>query len=217
MRNVNFQQDQLLRVNEPHVKVLNELVAKLSNANGRFMPRVAPHWGGTAARVLILMSDPGVGTNPSSPNRGSGFLSSENDDDAAERMAELLDTANLPTNECVGWNTYPWYIRDMKGPMDELSAKQMDEGVIALGMFVRLLPRLRVALLCGGAAHLGWEMLTDNYSRGLSERLDKIVALQTRSTGPGAFRSSDKEQIKAWHEEQVNTFHEARRIALDRG
>ena len=217
MRNANFRQDQFSRANEPHVRVLNELVAKLSNANGRFMPRVAPHWGGTSARVLILMSDPGVGTNPSSQRRGSGFLSSENDDDPAERLAELLETAKLPTSECVGWNTYPWYIRDTKGPMDELSAQQMDEGVIALGMFVRLLPRLRVAILCGGAAHAGWEMLTDNYSRGLSERLDKIVPLQTRSTGPGAFRSDDKEQIKAWREEQVNTFHEARRIVFDRG
>lgn len=61
------------------------------------------------ARVLFLLATPGV-TNNEADNAGSGFLSVENPDIAAERIAEAIGEAGLSVRDCVGWNVCPWYV-----------------------------------------------------------------------------------------------------------
>src|SRR5882762_7622313 len=58
---------------------LNRWISTLCDQH-RWMPRIAPTYGGVEAEVLFLLQDPGPGTAQAS---ASGFLSHQNDDGAS--------------------------------------------------------------------------------------------------------------------------------------
>ncbi|RIJ03337.1 hypothetical protein ACAD32_00089 [Clavibacter nebraskensis] len=59
----------------PHLGPINAFVAGISEPDPEgFVPRIAPHHGGTDARVLSVLRDPGPATQV---GVGSGFLSIE--------------------------------------------------------------------------------------------------------------------------------------------
>ena len=62
--------------------------------------------GGTGARVLFLLENPG---RRATSTRGSGFISADNNDDAAANFFRMRDQAALPRGQLIAWNVVPWY------------------------------------------------------------------------------------------------------------
>jgi Uracil DNA glycosylase superfamily len=148
MRDPLFQEDQRAQLMAPHIKPINQLVNRLSGLDGRgWMPHVAPIHGGTKARVLSVLRDPGPKTQNAG---GSGFLCVENDDPTAESQAELFKRFGIQASDVLPWNAYPWYIN--RAP----NAAELDAGASVLLELLALLPVLRVVLLQGRDAANGW-------------------------------------------------------------
>jgi len=91
----------------PHVQPVNELVDSLRDDVRGWMPHVAPLHGGTTARVLSVLRDPGPATQDTV---GSGFLCIENDDPTAERQLQMFTDVGITAADITPWNAYPWYI-----------------------------------------------------------------------------------------------------------
>jgi hypothetical protein len=148
MRDRSFRQDQRAHLMDPHIKPINELVERLRDPDSRgWAPYVAPMHGGTNARVLSVLRDPGPKTQDTG---GSGFLCVENDDPTAENQAELFNRFGIQASEVLPWNAYPWYIN--RAP----NAAELDAGALVLLELLSLLPALRVILLQGRDSAAGW-------------------------------------------------------------
>lgn len=156
MRDPAFLATQLAGVRLPHIAPVNALVDELRAGGGGWMPYVAPIYGGIEAEMLHVFRDPGPMTNDS--DGGSGFLCLENDDPAAERLAQLLDEAAIDPARTITWNAYPWYVN--RKP----SAAELDAGVEPLRRLLKLLPRLKVVLLHGGEAKSVWRRYSNRYT-----------------------------------------------------
>ena len=104
-----FHADQTARAfTAPHVAPINAFVDSIRDRDGRgWAPYVPPHHGGVDARVISVLRDPGPATQL---GVGSGFISVENDDPTAERMARLFGRFGIPARVVLPWNAYPWYI-----------------------------------------------------------------------------------------------------------
>jgi hypothetical protein len=124
-----------------------------------WMPYVAPIHGGTKARVLSVLRDPGPKTQEAG---GSGFLCVENDDPTAETQAELFKRFRIAASDVLPWNAYPWYIN--RAPR----AAELEAGASVLLELLSLLPVLRVVLLQGRAAAASW--------RRVARKAPKLVA-----------------------------------------
>jgi hypothetical protein len=199
-----FHAEQKRGVYATHVKPLNQLVDQLNDPRGRgWMPYVAPHFGGTEARLLLLLRDPGPGTNDQRGGDGSGFLCIENDDETAEGITNLLHGVELSASDCVGWNAYPWYIYSegkSKGP----TAAQLADGVGPLRLLLQLLPNLRAALLLGNHAQDLWHRL----SRQVPGATRGVRPFATRLTSRQAFIGTVEKQ-RVWKQEQRDVFQAA--------
>jgi hypothetical protein len=132
----------------PHMAPINAFVAAISEPDPEgFVPRIAPHHGGTDARVLSVLRDPGPATQV---GVGSGFLSIENDDPTAERQAVLFAEHGIRDRDVLPWNAFPWYINAAP------DAEQGRVGARVLVELVALLPDLEVVLLQGRDAERIW-------------------------------------------------------------
>lgn len=152
MANPAYRAAALAAAHDPPVGAINWFVDELRTQGRGWVPYVAPTWGGVDAELLLLYRDPGPMTNPDLA--GSGFLSAENADPSARRLAWLLDAVDVAQDRCIGWNAYPWYIN--RTP----KAAELDAGVEPLRHVLELLPCLRAVLLCGDHAHASWRRLT---------------------------------------------------------
>jgi hypothetical protein len=133
---------------EPHMAPINAFVDKIRDKDGRgWVPYIAPHHGGTDAQILSILRDPGPAAHS---DKGSGFLSVENDDPTAERQARLFEAHGISPRIVLPWNAYPWYINAAP------DAKQSAAGAEVLVELLRLLPRLRLVLLQGRDAERSW-------------------------------------------------------------
>ena len=146
-----YRAEQEAGVYAPHVRPINELVDQLRDQDGRgWVPYVAPMHGGTRARVLSILRDPGPATQADS---GSGFLCIENDDETALRQRNAFSANGIQARDITPWNAYPWYIN--RKPL----AGERDAGAHVLAQLVPLMPDLRVVLLQGNEAHDCWDRL----------------------------------------------------------
>ncbi|MGH3631569.1 MAG: hypothetical protein ACRDRL_29545, partial [Sciscionella sp.] len=133
MRDTTFRLQQVAELRAEHVAPINDLVDQLIDPTAwLWAPYVAPMHGGTNARLLSVLSDPGPKTNTA--HGGSGFLCMENDDATAERISGLFAAARISPDDIVPWNVYPWYIN--KPP----TAVQLESGVEPLRRLLQLLP-----------------------------------------------------------------------------
>lgn len=199
MKDPTYRQSQLEGVYAPHVDRINRLVDRLRDPVGRgWMPYVAPMYGGVNAQVLLLLRDPGPKTNSGTGFDGSGFLSSENDDATAERLAGLLTQVGLSAAQCTAWNSYPWFINQPP------TASQMAAGVDPLIELLRLLDRLEVVVLLGSEARTMWARV-EKKEPALGGRLRAIA---TRHASDQAF-IGNPEQRAQWKADQLNAFQEA--------
>jgi hypothetical protein len=146
--------ERLTRLDEPHVGPLNGWVRELRARLGSdaIVPWFDPADAGTGARVLWLLEAPGP---MSTEQRGSGIISCDNNDGAAENTWRTRNEAGVDRQLVVHWNVIPYYlgtdtrIRAWR-PNDVASAGPL------LGELVELLPHLRSVILGGGAAQTGW-------------------------------------------------------------
>lgn len=164
---------------DEHIAPINRLVDELKQGE-RWLPYVAPLYGGVNARLLSVLRDPGPMTQQ---DVGSGFLCIENDDATAEFICNLFVDAGIDMSDVVPWNIYPWYI-NRKPQSAELEA-----GISPLIRLVDLLPGLRVVMLHGGDAHKGWDKLISRYPSFAEKK--KLHVIKTYHTSRQAFWHPD--------------------------
>lgn len=181
-----YVKDLLRRRYSGPVGELNEFVDKLRvQYPDRFVPYIAPTFGGWNARLLALAQDPGPKTVPS--NGGSGMLCVENDDPTATRHKSFLAEYGIDVCDVVAWNSCPWTAEDSKGSRskdEELASTR------ALSRFLTMLPNLKVVMLHGKVAREAWE------------RLEQYTPLATEhgpSVLPGRVHTQRIYPIKSWH------------------
>jgi len=164
----------------PHVRPINELVDELRGEGCCFVPYLAPMQGGTEARLLTLLRDPGPKTQDGT---GSGFLCVENDDPSAEREAFTFAVVGISPSEFTPWNAFPWYIN--KNP----TSAQLKLGVEPLVRLVSMMPRLRVVMLQGGAAQAAWKHLIKLHPRFANH--PELLVIETLHPSLQALRHKD--------------------------
>lgn len=141
MANFAFRAEQEADLYLPHIAPVNELVDQLFDADGLgWLPHVAPMQGGTNAKVLSILRDPGPATQLGS---GSGMLCLENDDPSAAWQLEQFEKAGISPALILPWNAYPWYVNR------SLSAAERQLGVAPLVELITIARVLEVILLQG--------------------------------------------------------------------
>lgn len=209
MKDTRFRTGQLDGRYEPHVEAVNRLVDDLMEAEppaGRgWVPYIAPLHGGSEARVLSILRDPGPKTNK---DTGSGMLCVENDDDSAELQCRLLDSVDLTARDLTPWNTYPWFRYDQSSG---LSSPQITEGLAPLEKVISIMEdNLQVILLQGGEAKTLWKRFVRKNPRTAA----RYAVVETYHPGRTSLRHPDPEIRKAREERRWEAFREVRN-ALD--
>lgn len=144
----------LALLDEPHVAPLTAFVRRLRAARGNdSVPWFDPTEAGAGARVLMLFENPG---RRADALHGSGFISADNDDKSAENMWTFLRAAGIDRrSEITAWNIVPWYLGDERR-IGDVRPRDIEEARPALLELLQLLPELRVVVLFGRKAQLGW-------------------------------------------------------------
>jgi hypothetical protein len=202
MRDPAFKAKQFTDVHLPHVTAVNSFVEQLREADppiGRgWVPYVAPLHGGSEARVLSVLRDPGPMTHET---RGSGMLCVENDDDSAALQCELLEHVKLSPRDLTPWNAYPWFRHDQTSG---LSSPQITEGLEPLRRLVGIMPNLQVVLLQGREAQTLWKRFIRRYSEAAS----RYKAVETYHPGRTTLRHPDPQVRAAREARRVQAFEE---------
>lgn len=145
-----------------HVAPINELVDELGSRDAEgYPPYVAPMYRGVHAHALAILRDPGP---KAGGDKGSGFMSVENDDQTAERQCGFFSGAGIDPAEVVPWNAYPWYIN--AAPTRE----QLARGVEPMRRLMELMPNLRVVILAGKDSQAAWELFRSRHGVWLRSR-----------------------------------------------
>ena len=204
MRDPVFRDVQRAHLRDPHVAPVNALVDELAGGERGWLPHVAPVHGGTRARLLWVLRDPGPKVvDPENAERG--FLCVENDDATAARLCHLIDGAGIGVGDTVPWNAYPWYIN--KAP----STSQLGAGADALARLLPLLPDARTVVLLGAHARRCWDLLASRHPAATADR----HVLVTRHASAQAFIGSPAERDR-WRAEQQEVFLRARELMVER-
>ncbi|MCJ0901858.1 uracil-DNA glycosylase [Rhodococcus sp. ARC_M6] len=137
----------------PNVKPINELVDRLHAEHpDRFIPHVAPTYGGRNARILALFQSPGWSSTPH--HDGPGMICHENVDSSSIRHKNFLDEYKIDIEDVVSWNAFPW-----SGYDKNRSLKEERQATLALEELLELLPNLTAVMLHGRVAQDAWERL----------------------------------------------------------
>lgn len=152
----------IARLQEPHVAPLTAFVERLRLAwgGGEAVPWFDPTEAGVAARILVLLEAPGPRATgaggPRPASAGSGFVSSDNNDQSAANMWQLLREAGIDRGrDLATWNVVPWYVGD-GSQIRAITVRDMDEARAALHELMGLLPDLRAVVLLGKKAEKAW-------------------------------------------------------------
>ena len=121
-------------LSQPHMFELVEFVKRLRQRykNG-YVPDFDPDDGGVNAEILFLFEKPGPMTDP--VNKGSGFISQDNNDQTANATKNFIVQAGIDRKKIVIWNV----ISSWNGKI-KFSAK---EKIYALEEFQELLSILK--------------------------------------------------------------------------
>lgn len=113
------------------------------DGGSRFVPRFDPTSGGTTSAVLLLMESPG----PSTVTMGENAICSEdNPGPTAAGLRRARIESGLARESAIRWNVIPWALTHRPLQPD------VEEGRVALGELLVLLPRLRVVVTFGATA-----------------------------------------------------------------
>jgi hypothetical protein len=180
MADPEFRQAQWDQRYAPHIAPVNKLVDRLRVDGRGPVPYVAPMYGGTDARLLSVLRDPGPMTQDE--RGGSGLLCMQNNDATAERLVRLFGSVGISPKDIVPWNAYPWYINTAP------TAAQLDAGVDPLTALIGLMPHLRVIMLHGLSAQSGWRRLSRRNPAVLNA---KVLVISTYHPSRQAFWHRD--------------------------
>lgn len=141
----------------PHVAPLTDFVERLRATKPEAaVPYFDPTEAGVNARILLLLEAPG---RRAALERGSGFVSADNDDQTAQNVWELLREAGIDrTRDSVAWNVVPWYIGDGT-KIRAARADDLAEARDATRELLSMLPNVRVVVLLGRPAAKAWAAL----------------------------------------------------------
>lgn len=134
---------------EATVRPLEVWRAEYAKNRSVTVPHFDPAEAGVQARVLFLLDSPGKGALPE--EGGSGFISVDNDDDAARTCWRERNAAGLHEGVLL-WNMVPF-----RSSGDPPTADEAIAGVKALKPVLRLLPQLEVIVTCGTFATRQWK------------------------------------------------------------
>lgn len=169
MGDESFRKSQMAARYAPHVAPINRLA---DEAFGRpdwgWMPYIAPLHGGTEARVLSVLRDPGPKVRQSR-NDEHGFLCIENDDPTAEAQAALFEATGIGPSDVTPWNAYPWYINAAP------TAAQLNVGIDPLFRLLEQMKKPLVLLLQGGDAQRSGHKFEKRWPGYLDSRDIEVV------------------------------------------
>lgn len=191
--NDDFWDDQWARRFEPHVAPLNTFIDAIRAEHGLDAPYIAPYYGGTSARLLSVLRDPGHGADKA--HDGSGLLCIENADQTSTRQRALFGEVGIDKADMILWNAYPFFIH--RKPL----AAELSLGARLLLRLLEL-PEVHIAvvLLQGNEAQDTWKRLL-RVDPGIKKRLGlqvietihpSISALRTDVPGERARRETDR-------------------------
>jgi hypothetical protein len=201
MRDKGFREEQLADVRAEHVAPINALVDRIKDpAAELWAPYIVSGYGGTSARLLSVLRDPGPKTKLD--HGGSGLLSTDNDDPTAKGIADGLSAAGIAVTDVLPWNIYPWYIN--RKP----TTVELDAGAAPLVELIALLPELRVVMLHGGSAHQSWRRLVRNHPE---IRTRGLTVIETFHIGRQAFWHRDPEVRQYRRDHLAQAFQDAAR------
>jgi hypothetical protein len=132
-----FTEDLIVRRREP-------------NKPDLIVPHFDPADAGVNARVLLLFEAPGPKTIRQWG--GSGFISSDNDDQTAANVWAVRDQVGLHEG-VLAWNIVPWLLGNASVKPGSVL---LGQGGMELRRLLGLLPDLRVVVLGGLKAQNGW-------------------------------------------------------------
>ena len=213
MADERFRKNQWDRRYEPQVLAVNtlcdDLGAEIKRREGSEykVPYVAPHYNAASASILVLSSNPGPRTGG---EKGSGFLSLENNDSSAARMCWVFETVGLSTAHALPWNAYPWYVHD-KLP-NGLPGDLIAAGLDPLKRLLDLHPDIRAVVAHGGDAHKSMKKFRSKKHFGGYAEERGLKVFETRHTGDRAFILPPAERVLAL-ENMRNTYREAMEYA----
>ncbi|MGW6698251.1 hypothetical protein [Nocardia sp. NPDC055049] len=191
---------------EPHITELNSYVGELRNRYPeRFVPLVSPEFGGVQARLMLLTLSPGRQTRDDVA-QGSGFLSADNTDVAAERISAALEFSGIDRRDCVPWNIYPWYVGNFRSHSGTEQARMLREGADLLIQVIARLPRLRSIFIFGDLPRQAWGHFAQQYPR--TNRM--LHRTHHRSTGPAGYIGS-REQQAVWQQQLLDKMVRAKK------
>jgi len=196
-----YHQEQCRRQFDEHIAPINQFVDSLRVSREDWIPYVAPIYGGTQARLLSLLRDPGPKTREKG---GSGFLSMENDDATAEAICHYYERAGIPASEVAPWNIYPWYIN--RAP----TAVELKRGIEPLRRLLDLMPKLRVVMIHGVSAQRGWDRFHAQHPECKAVRGFRVI--KTFHTSRQAFWHRDPSVRDARRKHLRDSFAEASRF-----
>jgi hypothetical protein len=141
----------------PHIASLIEFVDRLRRQHpGALIPYFDPTEAGVNASILCLYEAPGP---KSAPPAGSGFVSTDNNDQTATNMWHLLKEAGIDrSTDYVAWNVVPWYVGDGQKIRPVVSA-DLAEAKAATEELLALLPKLTTVILFGRSAARAWQSI----------------------------------------------------------
>lgn len=181
----------------PNIEEINRFCDTLKVQKSRELPYVDPVHDSDDCRIISLFSNPGPGVE-------SGFLSFENDDNSAARIAEVYEHVGLRPEHVMPWNVYPWYVIDeQKGRLDR---GQIEEGLKPLLKFVQRVPRASAIVAHGSDAHKLTRALTKAAIPAIRRRGFKFY--EVRATGDKAFIGSPEKQ-QGWLQDMYDAYGDA--------
>ncbi|GAA3677730.1 hypothetical protein GCM10023081_14990 [Arthrobacter ginkgonis] len=202
MRNMSspsYVKDAEARIHEENIQPVTLLCQELQDGvPGSRVPLVDPVHDVDDARIISLQIAPGPGTS-------SGFLSLENDDPTAARLAEVYEAAGLQPRHGILWNAYPWELPAEAGM--KLTLAQTKQGVRPFRRFLAEVPRVSAIVAHGGYA----QNLIDELSKtggDLILRERGIKVYKVRSTGDRSFIGNGTQQ-EGWFVDMVDAYTDA--------
>ncbi len=162
-------------VTEPHIEKLEEWRTAYEATKATSVPHFDPADAGDQARVLFVLDKPSPEVLS---DEGTGFVSVDNPDAAAERCWIERDASGLHEGVLM-WNMLPFAVSSP-------TANDWTAGAKALGSILRLLPRLEVVLLCSDPVQLAWE-------KHLRDRVPRVMPIKAPGVGPQALARKTKQ------------------------
>lgn len=181
---------------EPNIAAVNGLVQELRGERPDLsMPLVAPHYDATTARVLSLLSNPGPRADG---ERGSGFLSVENEDGTAERLGAIYERVGVRFADVIPWNAFPWYVHEAYP--NGLPLSLIAEGQSALHRLLLAAPGIRSVVAHGKDAQRAADLYFRDPAHQSLVQSRRMRSWTTRHTGNRAFSASATERERRFEE-----------------